>query len=98
MRLSFHPFIPRDLRSAVSYYEQEAGPEIARRFQEEFEVPSAAIEGNPKRFHSVPGSRFRRANFLSFPYHLVYEETPDGARVLVLRHHRRHPGYGLGRK
>ena len=38
----------------------------AKRFQE-FDVLSTALEGNPKRFHSVPGSRFRRA--LRFPLH-----------------------------
>jgi plasmid stabilization system protein ParE len=98
MRLRFHPLIPKDLRGALSYYEEEAGLEIAIRFQEEFKALSAAIEENPKRFHAVAGSRFRRANFRSFPYHLVFEDTADGARVLVLRHHRRHPDYGLSRE
>jgi plasmid stabilization system protein ParE len=98
MRLSFHPLIARDLRTALGYYEEEAGQEIARRFQEEFEVLSGAIEENPKRFHGLAGTRFRRANFRSFPYHLIFDETGDGPRVLVLRHHRRHPDHGLQRK
>jgi plasmid stabilization system protein ParE len=98
MRLSFHSLVPKDLRGALGYYEDEAGPEIARRFQEEFEGLATAIEENPKRFHGVAGSRFRRANFRSFPYHLLFEETAGGPRVLVLRHHRRHPDYGMGRK
>jgi hypothetical protein len=59
---------------------------------------AAAIEENPKRFHGVAGSPLRRANFRSFPYPLLFEETAGGPRVLVLRHHKRHPDYGLGRK
>ena len=50
------------------------------------------------RFHGVPGTVYRRANFPSFPYHLIFRETVDGVRVLVLRHHRRHPDYGLSRE
>jgi hypothetical protein len=57
-----------------------------------------AIQTNPKRFHGVPGNAYRRANFPSFPYHLIFRETADGARVLVLRHHRRHPDFGMERK
>jgi plasmid stabilization system protein ParE len=98
MRLAFHPLVPKDLRRALSYYEDEAGPEVARRFQEEFDGLSAAIEENPKRFHGLAGSHLRRANFRSFPYHLIFEETAGGPRVLVLRHHRRHQDYGLGRE
>ena len=43
MRLRFHPLIPKDLRRALSYYEEEAGSLVATRFQEEFDGLSAAI-------------------------------------------------------
>jgi plasmid stabilization system protein ParE len=98
MRLTFHRLIQKDLRSALSYYQDAAGPQLANRFHDEFEGPVAAIEKNPKRFHVLVGVPFRRANFRSFPYHLLFRETAEGVRVLVLRHHRRHPDYGLGRK
>ena len=98
MRRSFHPLVSRDLRSALSYYEDAAGSEVAGRFQDEFRALAAAIQENPKRFHGVAGSSLRRANFRSFPYHLVYEETASGPRILVLRHHRRHPDFGMERK
>jgi len=98
MRRSFHPLVSRDLRNALSYYEAEAGPGVAGRFQDEFRSLAAAIEENPKRFHGVAGSNLRRANFRSFPYHLLFEETTDRLRIMVLRHHRRHPEYGTGRR
>jgi plasmid stabilization system protein ParE len=57
MRRSFHPPVSRDLRSALRYYEEEAGPEVAGRFENEFRGLAAAIEENPKRFHRVPVSK-----------------------------------------
>ncbi|MBS0630572.1 MAG: hypothetical protein JSS11_01560 [Verrucomicrobia bacterium] len=55
------------------------------------------IARNPRRFHpAAPG--LKRANLPNFPYHLLFREMPAGVRVLVLRHHRRHPDFGLTRK
>ena len=97
MRLSFNRLVPKELRSALTHYHNAVGPHLAQRFYDEFEEPIAAIQRNPKRFHHLPDSAYLRANFPTFPYHLLFRETPEGIRVHVLRHHRRHPGYGLGR-
>ena len=51
---------------------------------------------NPGRFYPA-GSRFRRANLRRFPYHFLYREIPDGIRITLVRHHKRHPDYGLER-
>ena len=97
MELVFHRLIEKDLRSVMSYYEQEVGPELSKRFYDEFERVVEAVVENPQRFHVVSGS-LRRANFRRFPYHILFRETADGLRVLVLRHHRRAPGSGQGRR
>ena len=81
----------------MAHYEGEVGPDLAARFHREFEQVALQIERNPHRFHIVSGV-LRRANFPSFPYHLLYRETEGGARVLVLRHHRRDPDYGTRRQ
>jgi hypothetical protein len=41
---------------------------------------------------------FHRANLEQFPYHFIYREIPEGIRVTLLRHHRRHPEFGMERK
>jgi plasmid stabilization system protein ParE len=97
MGLIFHRLIKRDLRTIMTHYEEEVGPELAARFQREFEEVALRIEQNPRRFHIISGV-LRRANFPSFPYHLLYREMEAGARVLVLRHHRRKPDYGTRRQ
>ncbi|EDY83035.1 hypothetical protein VDG1235_3953 [Verrucomicrobiia bacterium DG1235] len=40
----------------------------------------------------------KRANMPNFPYHLLFSIHGQGVRILVLRHHRRHPRYGMSRK
>ncbi|MCW1926242.1 type II toxin-antitoxin system RelE/ParE family toxin [Luteolibacter arcticus] len=92
-----HPRIQRDLRAALSYYEEEGGPGLADRFFDEAEAVVDALKRNPQGFHFI-AEGLRRASFQSFPYHFVYEEDPIRVRVLVLRHDKRHPAYGLRRR
>jgi len=51
MRLTFHRLLQKDLRSALSYYDEVAGPQLAGRLYDEFESLVATIEQNPRRFH-----------------------------------------------
>jgi plasmid stabilization system protein ParE len=97
MGLLFHRLIKRDLKTVTTYYEREIGPGLAVRFQQEFEELALRIEGNPRRFHLV-SDVLRRANFPSFPYPLLYRETAEGVKILVLRHHRRKPSFGTRRQ
>jgi len=52
---------------------------------------------NPHRFRSVkPG--FHRANLKRFPYHFIYRDLSQRIRVTLVRHHRRHPEFGIERE
>jgi toxin ParE1/3/4 len=97
MGLIFHRFLKSDLRSVLAYYTEEVGPKLAERFVQEFDHIVATIEQQPHRFHPFRGD-LRRANFKSFPYHLLYRETGSTIKILVLRHHRRDPKYGTERQ
>ncbi len=97
MRFIVHPRIQRDLRAALAYYQEEGGPALADRFFEEAEAVVTALKRNPRGFHFI-AEGLRRASFQSFPYHFVYEEDSVRVRVLVLRHDKRHPDFGLRRR
>ena len=97
MGLVFHRLIQKDLAGVFRYYEQEVGLELAKQFYDEFEQVIEAVAANPRRFHLVAES-LRRANFRRFPYHVLYRESSAGVRILVLRHHRRDPRFGFGRR
>jgi plasmid stabilization system protein ParE len=97
MKFSLHPRVQRDLRAALAYYHEEGGPELADRFFEEAEAVVEMVKRNPQGCHFI-AEGLRRASFQSFPYHFLYEQSPLKVRILVLRHDKRHPDFGLRRR
>jgi hypothetical protein len=95
VRITVHRRLADDLRVVRTHYLKEGGAKLRDLFNAEFDQMLQTIAENPKRFHYVSGE-LRRANFPNFPFHL-YRETAEELRVLVLRHHRREPRYGLKR-
>jgi plasmid stabilization system protein ParE len=96
MRWEYHPAVRRDVAEAMRRY-KAVSQKLADDFKSELRGVIATALANPKRFHSIkPG--FHRANLKRFPYHFVYREIPEGIRVTLVRHHRRHPQFGMERK
>jgi plasmid stabilization system protein ParE len=98
-RLTFHPLVQKDLNEILSYYEQEASPEVADRFEAEFRNGLAAIKESPRRFpYYLMQRRYRRFSLPTFPHLIVYRETSISIRIMVLKHVKRSPGFGLRRR
>ncbi|HYG36799.1 MAG TPA: hypothetical protein VEC99_18550 [Clostridia bacterium] len=57
MGLTFHRLIKRDLRTVMTHYEEEVGPDLAARFYREFEELALRIERSPGRFHFISDFR-----------------------------------------
>jgi plasmid stabilization system protein ParE len=51
----------------------------------------------PESF-SVRERELRRVNLLRFPYHFLFRIAGDTVRILVVRHHGRHPSLGIHRR
>jgi plasmid stabilization system protein ParE len=97
MSLVFHPLVQRDINIALRYYDDEGGRSLGDRFYTELNQKLTEVLNAPERFHVVSGE-IRRANLIKFPYHILFRIRPAHVRVLVIRHHRRHPDFGIGRK
>lgn len=97
MKVIYHRLAVRDVRQIVEYYESEAGSRLANRFFEDLLVILEKARTNPTHFPPLKDA-VRRANLADFPYHILYEVKPWGIKVLVVRHHRRSPHFGLRRK
>ncbi|HRZ35425.1 MAG TPA: type II toxin-antitoxin system RelE/ParE family toxin [Candidatus Paceibacterota bacterium] len=96
MEVEFHPLVRGDvLEAARKYY--DISPRLAGEFDVELKATIAKAAENPLRFHPT-GEGFRRANLKRFPYHFLYDVQPARIRILVVRHHRRHPDFGLDRR
>jgi len=98
MMLLYHRLAVRDVREILDYYEGEAGKHLADRFFDELLGVIRQIQANPRYFSPLNGTVLRKANLSNFPYHVLYEERDWGIKVLIIRHHRRSPRYGLRRK
>ena len=96
MNLIYHRDVQRDVTAVLDYYDAVGGPALGDAFFAEFMAHVALAMENPGRFHPVAGD-FRRVNLRRFPYHFLFRVSGDTLRVLVLRHHQRHPEFGLSR-
>ena len=96
MDLIFHPKAAEDARWVARQY-AEISESLSSRFWEELDAAIGNIGEFPERHHFDP-SGFRRANLAKFPYHILFEQGLESIRVMVIRHNRRHPSFGLGRK
>ena len=98
-RVSFHPQLQQDFNDILDHYESEAGLEVAARFETEFRNAVEAVKRQPRHFaYYLNQRRFRRCKLPTFPHVLLYRETDLVLRFIVLKHVKRSPGYGLGRK
>jgi len=94
----YHPSVRRDLNGILRYYEEEGAAHLADRFFDTFMMAVKSAEAHPERNHpAAPASIFRRTQVPGFPYHFLFRETSYGIRVSVVRHDKRHPGFGSRR-
>jgi plasmid stabilization system protein ParE len=94
MRLGFHPLVQRDVDQAVQYLEDNASPKLAAEFYDGLIALFQRVAAQPTRYHKWRGV-FRRANYKRFNYHFLYVIRRTSVHVIVVRHDKRHPAYGL---
>jgi plasmid stabilization system protein ParE len=95
MKLEYHPQTVTDYREASDHYEGISS-DLQRQFRTEALSALDRILANPSLYAEVQG--IRRALLKRFPYSVVYRIVDaNTVRVLVIRHHRRHPAFGRDR-
>lgn len=97
MRLVLHRQLYADIAKIMSYYERVAAPEVADEFYMELRRFIIEAARNPEAF-SMRERDLRRVNLERFPYHFLFRLAGDVVRVLVVRHHSRHPSFGSSRR
>ncbi len=97
MIVQYHPLTASDLNSAVSYYDRQR-PGLGAEFRVEVYAVIDRVRSNPFQFPVVERD-IRRGFVHRFPYAVLFRVGNDETvRVLVIRHHRRRPSYGLMRR
>ena len=97
--LTFHPLVQRDLNEILAYYEVEASAEVAARFEAELRSALASIQEHPRQFSFYLKQRcYRRCSLPTFPHLILFRENSESIRVMVLKHVKRAPSFGLRRR
>lgn len=96
MEIIRHPGLASDIRETAAHY-ADVSERILSLFWAELDLILSSIERNP-RSHHFDSCGLRRANFHRFPYHMLFEVDDDSIFLVVLRHDRRQPDFGLDRQ
>jgi toxin ParE1/3/4 len=91
MRLIYHPDAEAEVLEAVRFYEGR-NPGVGERFLRDFDAAVAAICESPDRWRIVEDD-IRRFALRRFPYAIYYRIEGAELRILVVKHHSRHPDY-----
>jgi plasmid stabilization system protein ParE len=97
MRLVLHPKVYSDIDAIMAYYEEVAATELAKEFYAELRHFMVVAAKGPKSF-AIRQRDIRRVNLRRFPYHFLFRIVDDTVRVLVVRHHSKHPSLGTRRR
>ena len=96
MRVEYHPDTVDDLNNAIDYYESRRSG-LGSEFRQEIYQTIDRIAADPYLFRTVSGE-VRRCFVHRFPFSILYRIVDDDIlRVLVVRHHRQHPRFGVAR-
>jgi len=96
VKVVFHPRVVSELKAIIKYYEEVADATLADEFYNEFRRRVAYAVEHPEYFSDRVG-KFKRVNLKKFPYNFLFRQQDDVIRILVVRHHARHPKYGTER-
>jgi len=97
MIVQYHPLTASDLNNAVSFYNRQR-PGLGDELRVEVHAAIERVRSNPFQFPVVERD-IRRGFVHRFPYSVLFRVVNDKTtRVLVIRHHRRHPSFGLTRR
>lgn len=95
MEVVYHPLARREILVVLEDY-HKIKPLLSLECERDLRDIVAAAAENPNRFHTVDRN-LKRANLKRFPYHILYDVSGETLRILVFRHNKRHPKFGLDR-
>jgi plasmid stabilization system protein ParE len=97
VKLVVVPAALAELQDAAAFYALKANVELGLAYVAEFERTANFVLANPLVGAVFRGTR-RRYIFRRFPYSIIYQTTADELRVPAVAHHKRRPGYWVGRR
>ena len=91
MRLIYHPEAEAELVEAAEFYESRSTG-LGTRFLKEFDATVTEMQASPSLWPVIEGD-LRGRTMERFPFVIYYRVTDHQLRILVVKHHSRHPDY-----
>lgn len=95
VKLELDPAAEIELKEITAFY-RKIDPALAARFRDEVTLLFIKIRQNPLIRRERP-LKFRRANFIRFPYYLVYVMREDTIFIAAVSHERLKPDHWIDR-
>ncbi len=97
MSYTLHPGAEQDIEEALDFYTEQAGLAVAERFLEEFGRVVELLQVHPGL--GTPTTMGRQIFPLRiFPYSVVYRDQGNSIRIVIVRHQRKKPAFGMSRR
>ncbi len=98
MNLEYNRAVDPEVLEIVEYYKDLGGTELASEFFDELLDFIDRIASRPESFR-IHRDQIRRAKLARFPYNILFRLVDEQTvRILVVRHDRSHPSFGLDRQ
>ena len=91
MRVNWHPEAEREMIEAAWFYDRRVAG-LGSDFLDAIDAAVDEITADPERFEVVE-NEIRRHRVKRFTYCVYYRFVADSVRILVVKHHSRHPDY-----
>jgi len=97
MTIEYHPALEAELREIRDYYETRSSG-LGEEFVQAFDNQIQKIAVMPERWMIVTAD-IRRSLMRRFPYVIFFRVVePEVLRITVIKHEKRHPHFGMGRR
>ncbi|MBU0620838.1 MAG: hypothetical protein KJ795_03225 [Gammaproteobacteria bacterium] len=96
MSYQFHPAAAREHLDSIAFYESRLHG-LGANYIAEFEATMKKVCAAPNSFSIECPPDIHKAVMKRFPFNVLFRETGKVVQVLAVAHHRRRPGYWLGR-
>ncbi len=93
----FHPEAQEEIRRAAAYYEEQR-QYLGRELRLEVQAAVLRLQQNPRSYPVFDRHGTRRLVLHRFPFSLYFLELEASLWIAAMAHHKRRPGYWIGRR
>jgi toxin ParE1/3/4 len=96
MNYQFHPAAANEYLESIAFYESRLKG-LGADYVVEFESVMVQVCSAPLSYQLECPPEIHKAGLKRFPFNVLYRVSGNYVQILAIAHHRRRPGYWLGR-